>query len=51
MSSHNSYTSESSANASIKNTVSTDNQAAGNKPTVNELVKLCPKAETQTPSI
>ena len=39
MSSHNSYTSESSANASIKNTVSTDNQAAGNKPTVNELAQ------------
>ncbi|MED5488080.1 MULTISPECIES: N-acetylmuramic acid 6-phosphate etherase [Alteromonas] len=39
MSSHNSSTSESSANASIKNTVSTDNEAAGNKPTVNELAQ------------
>lgn len=39
MSSHNSSTSESSANASIKNTVSTDNQAAGKKPTVNELAQ------------
>lgn len=39
MSSYNPSTSESSANASIKSKVSAGNQAAGNKPTVNELAQ------------